>query len=140
AERDRARRQSAEPVGTVEDLPHPLPVLQAVAQLDQLAAVRGAGERGEEPGGRLVAGGRCGGHGGHRGSRRARGRCCAAGPRWWSGGLVGLARRAVAGGLVGGGLVAGLTVGAVATGEELDALGDDVDAGGVLPVLGLELV
>ena len=74
------------------------------------------------------------------GSRRARGRCCAAGPRWWSGGLVGLARRAVGGGLVGGGLVAGLTVGGLAAGEELDALGDDVDPRGVAAVLGLELV
>ena len=140
AERDRAGRQTAQPVGAVEDLPHPLPVIEAVAQLEQLAAPGGAGERGEEAGGGLVAGGGRGGHGGHRGSRRARGRCCAAGPRWWSGGLVGLARRAVAGGLVGGGLVAGLTVGGLAGGEELDALGDDVDPGGVAAVLGLELV
>src|SRR3954464_5216511 len=44
------------------------------------------------------------------------------------------------GGLVGGGLVAGLTVGGLAGGEELDALGDDVDPGGVAAVLGLELV
>src|SRR5439155_10483652 len=73
------------------------------------------------------------------GSRRARGRSCPAGPRWWSGGLVGLARLA-GGGLVGGGLVAGLTVGGLAAGEELDALGDDVDPGGVVAVLGLELV
>src|SRR3954463_2051723 len=73
-------------------------------------------------------------------SRRARGRHGPAGPRWWSGGLVGLARRAVAGGLIGRGLVAGLTVGGLAGGEELDALGDDVDPGGVAAVLGLELV
>src|SRR5215207_8792614 len=75
-----------------------------------------------------------------RGSRRARGRCCAAGPRWWSGGLLGLARRAVRGGLIGRGLVAGLTGGGLAAGEELDALGDDVDPRGVAAVLGLELV
>src|SRR4051794_37417799 len=74
------------------------------------------------------------------GSRRARGRHCPAGPRWWSGGLVGLARRAVRGGLIGRGLVAGLTVGGLAAGEELDALGDDVDPRGVAAVLGLELV
>ena len=53
---------------------------------------------------------------------------------------MGLARRTVRGGLVGGGLVAGLTVGGLAGGEELDALGDDVDPGGVVAVLGLELV
>src|SRR4051794_20373697 len=75
----------------------------------------------------------------HLGSRRARGRSCAAGPRWWSGGLVGLACLA-GGGLVGGGLVAGLTVGGLAAGEELDALGDDVDPRRVAAVLGLELV
>src|SRR4051794_13799055 len=75
----------------------------------------------------------------HLGSRRARGRSCAAGPRWWSGGLVGLACLA-GGGLVGGGLVAGPTVGGLAAGEELDALGDDVDPGRVAAVLGLELV
>src|SRR3954454_886489 len=75
------------------------------------------------------------------GSRRARGRCCAAGPRWWSGGRVGLPRRAIRGGLIGGGLVAGLTGGTcVAAGEELDALRDDVDPGRVPAVLGLELV
>src|SRR4051794_33354009 len=74
------------------------------------------------------------------GSRRARGRHCPAGPRWWSGGLVGLARRTVRGGLIGRGFVAGLTVGGLAAGEELDALGDDVDARRVAAVLGLELV
>src|SRR4051794_35464136 len=65
------------------------------------------------------------------GSRRARGRNCAAGPRWWSGGPLAFA---------GGGVVAGLTVGRLAAGEELDALGHDVDPGGVAAVLGLELV
>src|SRR3954454_5073669 len=74
------------------------------------------------------------------GRRRARGRHCPAHPRWWSGGLVGLARRAIRGGLIGRGLVAGLTVGGLAAGEELDALGDDVDPGRVAAVLGLELV
>src|SRR5215217_4616904 len=76
-----------------------------------------------------------------RGSRRARGRWGAAGPRWWSGGRVGLPCRAVGGGLFGGGLGAGLTVRTGgAAGEELDALGDHVDARGVGAVLGLELV
>src|SRR5829696_2618395 len=99
-----------------------------------------ARQRCEEPSGSVVPGGGRSGHGGHRESRRARGRSCAAGPRWWSGGLAGLARLAAGGGLVGGGLVAGLTVGGLAGGEELDALGDDVDPGGVAAVLGLELV
>src|SRR5437764_505311 len=67
------------------------------------------------------------------GSRRARGRYCAAGPRWWSGGPLALA-------LGGGGVVAGLTGRRLAAGEELDALGHDVDPGGVAAVLGLELV
>jgi hypothetical protein len=53
---------------------------------------------------------------------------------------VGLARLA-GGGLFGRRLGAGLTVlPAGAAGEELDALGDDVDAGRVVAVLGLELV
>src|SRR5207248_813639 len=121
------------------DLAHALPVVEAVAQLQQLAAPSSAGERGQEAGGGLVAGRSRGAHGDHVRSR-ARGRSCAAGPRWWSGGLVGLARRAVAGGLVGGGLVAGLTVGGLAAGEELDALRDDVDPRRVAAVLGLELV
>ena len=144
-ERDRPGRESAQAGRAVEELAHALPVVEAVAQLEQLAAAGRPGERGEEPGDGLVA------TAGRvvvvvlmavtRGSRRARGRCCAAGPRWWSGGLVGLPRRAVRGGLIGGGLVAGLTGGTgVAAGEELDALGDDVDAGGVGAVLGLELV
>src|SRR3954454_6896122 len=75
----------------------------------------------------------------HLGSRRARGRRCAAGPRWWSGGLVGLARSAVRGGLIGRGL-AGLTVGGLAAPPGLDALGDGVHARRVAAVLGLELI
>ena len=98
AERDRARGQPRSRSGRSKTWPIRCPSVEAVAQLEQLAAPGGAGERGEEPGGGLVAGGGRGGHGGHRGSRRARGRCCAAGPRWWSGGLVGLARRAVVAG------------------------------------------
>src|SRR4051794_40310508 len=70
----------------------------------------------------------------HLGSRRARGRRCAAGPRWWSGGLLALAARAL------GGVVAGLTGGRLAAGEELDPLSHDVDPGGIRAVLGLELV
>jgi hypothetical protein len=139
-ERDRPGRESAQACWAVKDLPHALPVVEAVAQLKQLAAVGLPCERGEEPRGGLVSGGGRGVHGGHGGSRRARGRCCAAGPRWWSGGLVGLARRAVRGGPVGRGLGTGLTVGGLAAGEELDALGDDVDARRVAAVLGLELV
>ena len=52
---------------------------------------------------------------------------------------MGLARL-TGGGLVGRGLVAGLTVGGLAAGEELDALGDDVDPRRGAAVLGLELV
>ena len=89
---------------------------------------------------RLLGGG-CGAHGGHGGSRRARGR---AAPRARDGGqAAGLGSRAAPsrGGLFGGGLGAGLTVGTgAAAGEELDALGDHVDARGVGAVLGLELV
>ena len=48
AEHDRAGRQSTQPSGAVKDLAHALPVIQAVAQLEQLAAVRRSGERGEE--------------------------------------------------------------------------------------------
>ena len=40
AQHDRARRQSTRTVGAVEDLPHPLTVVEAVAQLEQLAAAR----------------------------------------------------------------------------------------------------
>ena len=65
AQHDRAGRQTAQPGGAVKDLAHTLPVIQAVAQLQQLAAVRRSGERGEEPGGGLVAGGGRGRHGGH---------------------------------------------------------------------------
>ena len=39
AECDRARRESAQACRAVEDLPHPLAVLEPVAQLEQLAAV-----------------------------------------------------------------------------------------------------
>jgi hypothetical protein len=56
AQRDRARRQAPEPVGSVEDLAHPLPVLKAVAKLEQFAAPGGAGERGDEADGGLVTG------------------------------------------------------------------------------------
>src|SRR5215207_6152174 len=57
-----------------------------------------------------------------------------------SGGGVAVRLAADGGGLGRGRLGIGLTGGAVAAGEELDALGDDVDAGGVRAVLGLELV
>src|SRR5215208_6165438 len=57
-----------------------------------------------------------------------------------SGGGVAVRLAADGGGLGRGRLGVGLTGGAVAAGEELDALGDDVDAGGVRAVLGLELV
>ena len=50
AERDRAGRQSAEPVGAVEDLAPALTVLEAVTQLQQFAAA--CRERGEKSGGR----------------------------------------------------------------------------------------
>jgi hypothetical protein len=63
AQRDRARRQTSQAIGPVEDPAHPLPVLEAVAQLEQLAASCGCGERGEKPGGGLVAGAGRGGHG-----------------------------------------------------------------------------
>src|SRR5215204_4918586 len=52
-----------------------------------------------------------------------------------SGGL-GAARLAVRGGLLGRRLRAGLTVGGLAAGQELDPLGDHVDARGVMAVLG----
>src|SRR5215207_4564467 len=57
-----------------------------------------------------------------------------------SGGGVAVRLAADGGGLGRGRLGVGLTGGAVAAGEELDALGDDVDAGGVRAVLRLELV
>src|SRR5215210_6010599 len=56
-----------------------------------------------------------------------------------SGGL-GAARLAVRGGLLGRRLRAGLTVGGLAAGEELDPLGDHVDARGVVAVLGAVLL
>ena len=49
AERERPGRQSAQPGRAVEELAHPLPVVEPVAQLEQLAAVARPGERGEEP-------------------------------------------------------------------------------------------
>ena len=55
AERDRPRRQSAQPGRAVEDLAHALPVIEPVAQLEQLAAAGRPGERGEEPADGLVA-------------------------------------------------------------------------------------
>ena len=140
AQRDRPRRQAPEPVGAVEDLPHALPVLKAVAQLEQLAAPGRAGERGEEADGGLVTGA---GRGGHGVTVEVVGPAAGAAPRARDGGQAAWwASRASpsAGGLVGGGLVAGLTVGGLAAGEELDALGDDVDPRGVAAVLGLELV
>src|SRR5215210_2066286 len=57
-----------------------------------------------------------------------------------SGGGVAVRLAADGGRLGRGRLGVGLTRGAVTAGEELDALGDDVDAGGVRAVLGLELV
>ena len=65
AERHRARRQTAQAVGPVEDLAHALPVLEAVAQLEQLAAPGSAGERREKPRRGLVTGGGRSGHGCH---------------------------------------------------------------------------
>src|SRR5215210_3641332 len=56
-----------------------------------------------------------------------------------SGGL-GAARLAVRGGLLGRRLRAGLTVGGLAAGQELDPLGDHVDARGVVAVLGAVLL
>ena len=47
----------------LEELSHPLPVLEPVAQLEQLVRVRRAGERGEEPCRGLVAGEGRGAHG-----------------------------------------------------------------------------
>src|SRR5215217_1900539 len=70
-----------------------------------------------------------------RESRRARGRD-SRGPAMASGGL-GAARLAVAGGLLGRRLRAGLTVGGLAAGQELDALGDHVDPRGVVALLAL---
>src|SRR4051795_11294742 len=61
------------------------------------------------------------------------------GPAMASGGL-GAARLAVRGGLLGRRLRAGLTVGGLAAGEELDALGDHVHPGGVVAVLGAVLL
>src|SRR5215203_4299459 len=70
-----------------------------------------------------------------REGRRARGRD-SRGPAMASGGL-GAARLALRGGLLGRRLRAGLTVGvALAAGQELDALGEHVDARGVVAVLG----
>ena len=118
--------------------PHALAVVEAVAQLEQLAGVSGASERGEQPDGGLVAGRVRGGHGDHvevvgpaatapraRDSARRPG-----GPpaprRPWRAGRWRPRRWPDLGGL--------------ASAEELDALGDDVDPGGVVAVLGLELV
>ena len=49
AERECPGRESPQPGRAVEELPHALPVVEAVAQLEQLAAVARPGERGEEP-------------------------------------------------------------------------------------------
>ena len=139
-EHDRPRRQSTQTGRTVKDLAHALTVVEAVAQLEQLAAAGRPGESAEEPDHGLVAVVVVGVIAVTVTVVAARGRCCAAGPRWWSGGPVGLARRAIGGGLLRGGLVAGLPARGLAAGEELDALSDDVDPRRVLAVLGLELV
>ena len=65
AERDRTARQTAQAVGPVEDLPHALPIVEAVAQLEQLAAPSSAGEPREEPRRGLVTGGGRSAHGCH---------------------------------------------------------------------------
>ena len=56
SERDRSRREGAQPPGSVEDLAHALPVVEAVAQLKQLPGVRVPSDGGEEArGGRAAA-------------------------------------------------------------------------------------
>jgi hypothetical protein len=76
--------EPAQAARRVEELAHAV-VVEAVAELEQLAAGGGAGERGEEAGGgRVAAGGRCCGVGRECGHRLAelwaRGRGKAAGP------------------------------------------------------------
>jgi hypothetical protein len=66
AEKDRARRQPAQPRGALEELPHPHAVVEPVAQLDKLVRIALAGERGEEPCRCLVPGEGRGAHGVHR--------------------------------------------------------------------------
>ena len=80
----RAGREPPQVARAIEELPHPLPVLEPVAQLDELAWAGRAGERGQKPDRGLVPGqrGRCGDHESSR-SKSAGPRPPAAGPRRW---------------------------------------------------------